>query len=122
MSRPRTLAADLIAWPDRIAILQQVWDEKSIRCRDLVAWYISAHPSDDDPREDFRSHLTVMEHRRVVALHYRDDCWRVTVTKRGRDLLDRARHAAKSVAASTPRRRTTVATRGRRRRSTADSR
>lgn len=103
MSRPGTLAADLIDWPDRIAILQRVCDERSVRLRTLDFWYVATHPSDDDARADFRAHLTVLEHRDMVLLQHRDGCWEVTPTKLpGRRLLARARHAAKAAAATTP--------------------
>ncbi len=117
MSRPGTLAADLIDWPDRIAILQRVCDEKSVRHRDLVSWYIAAHPLDDDARADLRAHLTVMEHRDVVMLTYRADFWCVEWTSDGRSLLARARHAAKAAAATSPR--PAPASRGRRQQSSA---
>lgn len=102
MSRPGTLAADLIDWPDRIAILQRVCDENSVRRRTLGFWYVAAHPSDDDGWTDFRAHLTVLEHRAMVLLRYRDGCWEVTPTRPGRRLLARARHEAKAAAATTP--------------------
>jgi hypothetical protein len=96
MSRAGTLAADLLEWPDRIALLQQVCDAESIRRKDLVATYIDAHPSDDDAQADVRSHLTVLEHRDAIWLEYRDDHWHVKSTGPGRRILARARHSAGS--------------------------